>query len=238
MTKDLFIVTLTAMEEKENEISSQSYKKIILLSTFIIIFLLVLVIVSYQSAKSKSSIIILPGGSTYLGPSPSPAATERKIFTAEENVPWVLLSGKIYPVSLSVPGTLPYGIFPGDRFDSLTFFWNNLNPSENVFFRVEDLNKIEGQAKYIQNSKKEYAQNWWRQYSWTGVSTVDEFANSNGLKGYRTKYTNSEGKTPMTHIFLEVPGKPELVIWLANGAIDPAIFEKIVDSVKWNQKTP
>ena len=69
-----------------------------------------------------------------------------------------------------------------------------------------------------------------------GVDKIDAFQNVNNLKGYRAIFINDVDQTPNVDIFFEVPGNNDLVIHLANGNLDPSIFDRIVDSVKWTPK--
>lgn len=211
-------------------------KTVVIISIAISALLLVGVVGAYRSAKSRTSTIVLPGGITYLGPNTSPAPQPASPYIPiPADAAWSTQKGTVLPYTFLYPASLSLGIFPGDPFDSVTIFWQNTNSQENIFFRVENLNNLKGQQKYVGRPKLEYAQNWWRQYSWKGVSDVSPFTNSNGLKGYRAKYVDAAGKTPHDNIFFEVPTRPELVIWMASRLVEPTIFDKMVDSVTWQQ---
>lgn len=199
-------------------------RKILILTTFLFILLTGLTYVAFLSAKNRTPNIVLPGGVTYLGPSPTQQATSDKIQIAD-NAKWTTQIGKKYPYSFLFPETLSLGVFPNDPFDAVGIYWNNLDASANLLLRVETISQGVG--------VKEYATTWWKQYSWKGVADVLEFTNKNGLKGYRAKYINEKGETPYDNVFIEVPGRRDLVIWMASGLLEPAIFDKIVDSVSW-----
>lgn len=200
------------------------------------------VVASYRQAKTRTGTIVLPGGVTYLGPSTTPTIRRPQVAEGKISIPddasWALYQGKIFPYSFSYPTTLSLGVFPNDPFDGVTFFMNDTDSQQNIFFRVEDLNKIPDQAKYIKQPKIEYARNWWRQYTWSGVSGVTELTNTQGLKGYRAKYIDSTGKSPFDHVFFEVPERSELVIWLSGKLFGQAVFDRIVDSVAWQPPSP
>src|SRR4030042_512894 len=88
-------------------------------------------------------------------------------------------------------------------------------------------------------SKKTYVENWWKQFSGLkGVQTVTEFVNAKGMKGYKAKYINYADQTPNDDVFFEVPGRADLVIRMANGIVDPAVFDRMVDSVSWTPVSP
>lgn len=176
-----------------------------------------MVLLAYQYSRPRPGGIVLPGGITYLGPSPSQA-----------DVKWATQTGKKYPYSFLYPSSLSLGVFPSDPFDAVTIFWGDTNPQENLLLRVETL-------KDPKKSKKDYVRDWWKDYTWKGVADIAEFTNSNGLKGYRAKYLDSSGTSPFDHVFFEVPGRPDLVIWMSGKMLEQGVFDKIVDSVSWKK---
>lgn len=203
-----------------------------------IVVLTIASIASFQYAKNRPSTIVLPAGNTYLGPSisplPPPAQPDR--ITIPPNDELVIQKGKIFPFSFSYPKSLSLGVFPGDLFDSVTIFWGNTNPQENLLFRVEKLKDIPNARPYLNRPKIEYARDWWKQYNWKGVDTVVQFTNAKGLIGYRAKYKDATGEVPFDHVFFEVPKRPELIIWMSGKLLDQSTFDKIVDSVSWNNE--
>ncbi|MBI5613640.1 hypothetical protein HY947_01840 [Candidatus Gottesmanbacteria bacterium] len=206
--------------------------------------LVILIFMFHEWTKPRSGTVVLPGGITYLGPSPvkqNLASTETKItplpslMIPTDTTSWKSFSGSIYPYTFSYPGSLELGVFPNDPFDAVTIFWGNTNSQENVFLRVENLNKIKDAAPFISKSKDDYANWWWKQYAWKSVESVTKFKTSQGLTAHRAKYRDGTGNVPYDNVFLEVPGKPELVIWMATRLLSPAVFDKVVDSVRWGK---
>ncbi len=189
--------------------------------------LLGIVLLAYQYSRPRPGGIVLPGGITYLGPSPTPPPTPGKI-PVPADTKWQTQSGKKYPYSFLYPSPLSLGVFPDDPFDAVTIFWGDTNPQENLLLRVETV-------KNPKKSKKDYVLDWWKDYTWKGVSDITEFKNSKGLKGYRAKYLDASGSSPFDHVFFEVPGRPELVIWMSGKMLEQGVFEKIVDSVMWKE---
>ncbi|OGG14485.1 hypothetical protein A2875_02080 [Candidatus Gottesmanbacteria bacterium RIFCSPHIGHO2_01_FULL_46_14] len=204
--------------KNEDDISIHIPKQVLVM-TAAILLLTIGTIVAFESAKRRTPTIVLPGGITYLGPSPLAAPVP----PADE---WVTYQGKLFPYSFSYPKSLSLGVFPNDPFDSVTIYWGNTNPQENLLLRVE---KRSPAATPI----IEYARDWWKQYNWSGVKSVEQFKNSKGLTGYRAKYIDSTGKTPYDNIFFEVPGKPELVIWMSGKLLDQETFDRLIESVSW-----
>lgn len=188
--------------------------------------LLGIVFLAYLYSKPRAGAVVLPGGITYLGPSPTIQATKGKIPVAEDSV-WATQTGKKYPYSFLYPSSLSLGVFPNDPFDAVTIFWGDTNPQENLLLRVETL-------KDTKKSKKDYVLDWWKDYTWKGVANISEFKNSKGLKAYRAKYLDSSGTSPFDHVFFEVPNRPDLVIWLSGKLLEQGVFDKIVDSVTWS----
>lgn len=208
-------------------------KKILLVALSIFLILSAASYASYRYAKERTGAVVLPGGITYLGPSPSPssvsAANNSSTITVPVGTAWSVYQGKIFPYSFSYPNNLALGVFPNDPFDSVTIFWGNTNPQSNLLLRVENLNKISGAAKYVNEPKINYVQNWWRGYSFSGMGKITQFTNSQGLAGFRARF---EGAT-FDDIFFEVPNRPELILWMSGKLLDQVTFDRIVESVAW-----
>ena len=201
-------------------------------STFVV--LTGIVLLAYLYSRPRGGAIVLPGGITYLGPTESAtpvSRVKRQVSSEKISVPTdsalATQTGKKYPYSFLYPSSLSLGVFPNDPFDAVTIFWGDTNPQENLLLRVETL-------KDTKKSKKDYVLDWWKDYTWKGVSDITEFTNSKGLKGYRAKYLDSSGSSPFDHVFFEAPGRPELVIWLSGKMLEQGVFDKIVDSVTWS----
>ena len=177
-------------------------------------FLFAFVLISFEIAKHGPGQTVLPGGITYLGPTPTP-----------QSIPWNTYTGKTYPYSFSYPSSFSLGWFPNDPYDAVTAFITGTNSSNNIFFRVEKLN----------GDPKMYVENWWKQYSWKGVGSVTQFTNGKGLTGYRAKYLDSTGNTPYDNVFFAVPGKSDRIIWISGRLFTQSDFDKLIDSVAWNK---
>ncbi|MBI3955739.1 hypothetical protein HY339_00630 [Candidatus Gottesmanbacteria bacterium] len=198
--------------------------------------LLGIVILAYLYSRPRGGSIVLPGGITYLGPSPTVVSRQSSVVsnTKNEKIPvsadatWTTQTGKKYPYSFLYPSSLSLGVFPDDPFDAVTIFWGDTNPQENLLLRIETL-------KDPKKSKKEYVFDWWKEYNWKGVSDISEFTNSKGLKGYRAKYIDASGTSPFDHVFFEVPNRPELVIWMSGKMLEAGVFDRVVDSVTWEK---
>jgi len=198
---------------------------------------------AYRYSQKQAGNIILPGGVTYLGPSPNqpqeaqqpPTAPLR--FSAPSTVTWATQYGKIYPYSFSYPSTLPLVIFPGDQSDSFAIVWGNIPAQQNLLVNIEFIDKRD--PNLLGKPKQEYVTNWYKFFSGLkGVAKVEPFTNVSGLKGYKASFTNWTNTSPNTDIFFEIPNKPEIMLHLANGILEPAIFDRMVDSVKWITPTP
>lgn len=209
---------------------------IVLPAIIISIILFAGVYLAFQSSKSHQGTIVLPGGITYLGPTPtSPAeARAKEGFTVPipSDSRWAERHGATFPYIFSYPETLSLGTFPDDPYDSLTLFYPGTDANANIFFRVENLTKLN--KKQYMGKTEEYAKNWWKEYNWKGVESVIPFTNSKGLKGYRAKYLNDQNNTPYDHVFFEVPASDNLVIWLSGKLFTREVFDRMADSVAWS----
>lgn len=193
----------------------------------------------YAYSQKQGLKLTLPGGSTYTGNQPNfntetpPTAPLR--FSTSADTPWVNYQGKVYAYTFSYPQTLSLSFFPKDPSDSVAINWGNIIPENNILLNVESIKTKDPQ--YLGNTE-EYARNWWKAFNGLkGVLSVEKLNTSNGLKGFRAVYINLAGQSPNVDVFLEIPGNQDMVIHLANGVLDPAIFNRIVDSVKYNPVT-
>ncbi len=189
----------------------------------------------YSYSQKQGIKLTLPGGSTYTGKQPNfnsenpPTAPLR--FTTSSDTPWISYQGKAYAYSLSYPQTLSLSFFPKDPSDSIAINWGNIAPENNILLDVESIKSRD--AQYV-GKTEDFVRNWWKPFNGLkGVLSVEKLNTSNGLKGFRAIYINNAGQSPNVDVFLEVPKNPDLVIHLANGVLDPAIFNRIVDSVKY-----
>lgn len=240
------------MADTPKDLEQTNIKKAGRMAGVTFIILLSIVFLAYQYSKPRIGTVVLPGGITYLGPSPTTqdqrskinnqkesqnevdALAEQSRFTAESDVAWSTVKSKKYGYTFSVPETLTLEPFLTDEFDAYAITWNNVPKEANVLIGVEDLASDEKKMAYVQKSKKEYVESFWsKQYNLTGVKTIETFTNSKRLKGYKVKFQTNEGVSPFDDVFFEVPNKPNLLFHLSHAILDPAVFEKIVDSVDW-----
>lgn len=208
----------------------------------VFLVLVAIVILSYQYSKPRPGAVVLPGGITYLGPSPTvqtqssnvKTQNEQQRFMAGSDVAWTTVKSKKYGYTFSIPETLTLEPFLTDEFDAYAITWNNVAKEANVLIGVEDLSKDEKRVPYVNKTKKEYVEIFWsKQYNLTGVKTMETFTNSKGLKGYKVKFQTSGGVSPFDDVFLEVPNKPNLLFHLSHAILEPKVFDKIVESVGW-----
>jgi hypothetical protein len=195
-----------------------SYKKVVAIAIAITIIGIALVIIHYRQISNRTGTIIIPAGKTYLGPTPTQAPSTQQ---------WQTVKGNIYPYTMRIPATLTLTTFPNDPYDMYAIAGRD--PASNVLIGID--------AKADPSeTKPAYIRAWRKQFSiLTGVKSIDSFTNSKGLKGYKVKFLTAGGESPNSDVFFEVPDKPDYVIHLSNGALDPAVFADIVDSVGWGK---
>lgn len=195
---------------------------------------------AYLYSQSKSNDLVLPGGVTYLGPTEEastqpPTAPLR--FTIDPSTSWRIQEGRIYSYSFSFPETLALVVFPGDETDSVAIEWGNIPPQLNILANIEFVEQRD--PAYVNQPKMEFVKNWFRFFSGLkGVDKVEPFTNTNGLKGYKAYYINHSDQTPNVDVFFEIPEQEDKLLHFANGVLDPKIFDRMIDSVKWTLLTP
>lgn len=241
---------------KDKGIIPPETAKIVILTAVAVFILTAVTLVAYQHAKSKPSTIVLPGGVTYLGPSstgekpkpieqpqtapPSPLPIQKnQPFTADAATAWSTYQGKVFPMSFSYPNTLAISAFTGDKHEAVGFAWNNIPAQQNILLNIDRPGDNTSLSEYANKPRSEYVANWWRQYSGLkGARPLMQFTNANNLKGYRVSFVNLSDQTPNVDVFFEVPDRTDMLLHLANGQLDPAVFDRIVDSVAWEKREP
>lgn len=228
-------------EETEETLEDKEFLKLAIATLVGMLILGGAVYAAYRYSQRQSSQIVLPGGVTYLGPSPKADITQPPTaplrFTASSDVNWKTFSGKIYPYSFSYPETLPLVVFPDDPTDSVAIAWGNIPPQVNILLNMEFIDQRD--PKFVSQPKIEYVKNWYKFFSGLkGVAKVESFTNAQGLKGYKASYLNWADQAPNLDVFFEIPGNKTTMIHLANGILDPNIFDRLIHSLKWSPKTP
>jgi hypothetical protein len=232
------------MNDETNEplVPGENYSRFAVIAVITVVILTAVTVGAYQFARKRSGTTVLPGGTTYLGPSESPTPVPvqpgQGKFTAGADVQWLEYKGKSYPFVFSYPKTLQIVTFQNDPTESVGISWNNIPPQNNIMFRINDIRLTEPtMLEFIEKPKIEYVKNWWKQYTGglKGVATVSQFTNSRGMVGYKAKYINQANQTPNDDVFFEVPGRKDLMIRFGNGSLDAMVFDKVIDSFFWGK---
>jgi hypothetical protein len=212
------------------------FKKIGIATIVAIFFLSAIVYAGYQYSLKKQGAISLPRGDTYLGKDQQNPPTAPERFTVDPKTPWTDYTNPNGKFSFKYPETLPLVIFPGDVNEAVAFGWGNIPAQMNI---MANLNFYKNRNDEFQKYEfKQFVENYYKLYSGlTGIKSMTEFTNANRLHGYKVYYINTAGQTPNIDIFFEIPGSKDL-LHFANGALDPAVFDRIVDSAKAPATTP
>jgi hypothetical protein len=210
------------------------YIKIAVIGIIITGLLSLAILLHYQRISGFSTKVKKTSVSTSTATSVS--AGNSNEFSVASDTPWVEVNGNSYPYSFQSPSTLILKTFPNDAYDIYAISWKNMPPDQNVLIGVDNLKNDAARNHFISEPKINYVREWYKQFGLKGVSSIDTFINSMGLKGYKAKYFNSAGVTSNTDVFFEIPKHPEYVIHAASGVLSPAVFEKIIDSIKWKNE--
>lgn len=216
---------------EENKQEEVDFKKIGAGVVVGLILLGAITYVGYSISQKRAGKTLMPAGKTYLGqenPSNVNPPTAPQRFTAGANVTWKEFKGKSY--TFSYPETLQLAVFPNDPADSVAVVWGNIPAELNILLNIEKI--ADRDPKYI-GKVEELARNWWKFFSGLkGLKSIEKFNSTTGLTGYRVIYINSVGQSPNVDIFFEIPDNTK-VAHIANGVLDPEVFNRIVDSFKY-----
>ena len=211
-----------------------NFGKIILFTLLGLLILGGVVFAGIRFSKKEEGDLALPQG-TYLGPDEDQDSTNQPptaplTFTADPGTTWISFKGTVIPYSFSYPKTLPLVTFPDDESDSVGVVWGNIPAEQNILLNLELIEDRD--PDFVEKSKEQYVRNWHQYFSGLqDVSSLTTFENSNGFKGYRARFINTASQTPNIDVFFEIPGEEDVMIHMANGILDPAIFDRIVDSL-------
>lgn len=229
------------MEDKQTQHEQPNFAVMGIATVIGIVVLGLSVYAAYRYSQTRGSGLVFPGGVTYLGPSPTPTLSPNQPptaplrFTAGPDVSWLTYNGKLYPYSFSYPSTLTLVVFPGDMADSVAIAWGNLPPQQNILVNMEFIDQRD--SSIVGKPKIEFVRSWYKYFSGLkGLGKIVPFTNINGVKGFKASYINYAGDSPNVDVFFDVAEDKNKMIHLANGILDPTIFDRIIDSVKWNPK--
>jgi hypothetical protein len=212
------------------EVEFVPYIKIAVIGTIITGVLTLAVVVHYNNISGSAP--QLEKANTSAAPI-SVSAGNSNEFTVASDTPWVEVKGNIYPYSFQSPATLALTAIPNNAYDIYAIIWKGMPPDQNVLMGVDNLKNDATKSHYMNEPKMNYVREWYKQFGLKGVSSIDTFINSKGLKGYKAKYFDKSGATPNTDVFFEISNHPEYIIHFASGILAPEVFEKMIDSVGW-----
>jgi hypothetical protein len=208
----------------------------VVISGIAAIVLFGLVFMAYKYANRVPGSILLPGGTTYLGPTETPKPRNPNLFYAEESTPLKEWKGTIYPYTIQYPETMSPGLFPNDPYDSVTIFWKDSDPNQNIFLRVENLEKDKNAKQFIGKPLRDYAEYWGKQYVWTTIKNYSEFTTDKGFKSNWVLFSDANGNESGDNYFMMVPNHPEIIIWMSSKIIEQKTFDRLVDTLEWKEE--
>lgn len=195
-----------------------------------LVFILgLIVIIGLVFVVKSSRLGTTPESKSQPAPTTAPAPN---VFQAKAGEATKTVNGKVYPFSFSYPESLQLVAFIDDPIDAIAINWNDVPPQQNILANIELLDKKE---RYYVGRQRAYVEDYWKVFSGlTGIQgTIEEFTNAQGLKAYRVRYSDTNGQAPVQHVFFEVAGNNTVMIHLANGILEPKLFNAMVDSVTY-----
>jgi hypothetical protein len=230
------------MPPLETSESSLTQKQIemLLFAGLLTITLFLITFVLYEFTKPRGGQVILPGGVTYLGPEkspnqPVPTPTPPIRLSAPSDATWKILPLKNNPLTVSYPDTVTLALYPNAATETLVIRLGGSNPTEYMFLTMLDLNKGLF-IPYKNKPKRELVEKFdTLTMGLSGIKNVRMFTNTNGLVGYRAHVEALNG-TVTDEVFFEVPKNPSLMIRLTNSILDPTLYDRMIDSVRWDAK--
>ncbi len=227
------------LEPSESSLTPKQLESL-LFASLLTITLFLATFVLYEFTKPRGGQVILPGGVTYLGPEKTgnqPAATPTAPIklSAPNDAIWKMISLKNDPVTVSYPDTVTLVAYPNAATETLVIRLGGSNPTEYMFLTILDLNKGLF-VPYKEKSKKELVEKFHTlTMGLKSVTNVRTFTNIGGLVGYRARVEALNG-TVTDEVFFEAPKNTNRMIRLTNSILDPALYDRMIDSVRWGTK--
>lgn len=135
------------------------------------------------------------------------------------------------PFSFSVPAdfsTVEFG-------NGIGIDYKEIGAANNLLYSIDLASSRSGEFKEMKGET--YVKNYWRQYSGlTALKSYSAFSNQFNVKGYKAQYTNFANESPNEDIFFEFPSLAGSYVHFASGIIDQPVYDKIIDSFKWETK--
>lgn len=244
-------------EEKKHEEEAPDFTKIIIGLVIAVVVLGGIVYASYSLTQKKAGGQTFPAGFNLSG-ADSPGAKQGTTiasvncsitepnpenywayylkcdrFKTTSNSTWKDFTNKDFEndFSFSLPSDLSIAIYP----NGVGINYKELEAANNLLFSVDIGSSRSGEFKEMKGDN--YVKNYWRQYSGLiSLKSYEAFTNQFNVKGHKAQYLNFANESPNQEVFFEFPGDLGSYVHFASGVLDQTVFDKIIDSFKWDTK--
>lgn len=154
-------------------------------------------------------------------------------FKTSDKSTWKDYTNKDFETSFdfSLPSDLSIVEYP----NGIGINYKEISAANNLLFSVDLASSRSGEFKEMKADA--YVKNYWRQYSGlTSLKSYEAFTNQFNVKGHKAQYLNFANESPNQEVFFEFPTLPGSFVHFASGVLDQSVYDKIIDSFKWETK--
>lgn len=149
-------------------------------------------------------------------------------YKTKADTKWKSYQNQEMGFEISIPADLDTMEYP----NGLGINYKQIEASGDLLFSADLASSRSGEFKDQKGDV--YVKNYWRQYSGlTSLKSYEAFTNQFNIKGHKATYLNIANESPNNEVFFEYPLKSGDYIHFASGVLDQTVFDKIIDSFKW-----
>lgn len=149
-------------------------------------------------------------------------------FKSSSTAAWKNYKNATLGFELSLPSDLDTIEYP----NGLGINYKEISAANNLLFSLDMASSRSGEFQDMKGDA--YVKNYWRQYSGlVALKSYEAFSNQYNIKGHKATYLNMANESPNDEVFFEYPTAPGDFVHFASGVLDKSVFDKIIDSFKW-----
>lgn len=152
-------------------------------------------------------------------------------YKTSSNTSWEKYENSAMGFELDLPADFDTIEYP----NGMGLNYKEIQAAANLLYAKDFASTRSGEFKEMKGDN--YVKNYWRQFSGlTGLKSYEAITNKENIKGHKAQYLNFANESPNTDVFFEYPSVPGDFIHLSSGILDKTVFDKVIDSFKWDTK--